>query len=123
MAFQKIGIMSIGEMGFHWAKLLKSQGVEALTVSLINAYQNGAHELRVAKLAAEIMPDIPISLSHIVLPEMQEYERTLTTVANAAVRPVVGRYVRSLRDKLEKVEMTGRLSLLRSDGGPSCASS
>jgi len=96
---------------------LKAQGIEALTVSLINAYLNGAHELRVAELAAEIMPDIPMSLSHIVLPEMQEYERTLTTVANAAVRPVVGRYVRSLRAKLEAVEMNGRLSLLRSDGG------
>ena len=96
---------------------LKAQGIEALTVSLINAYLNGAHELRVAELAAEILPDVPMSLSHIVLPEMQEYERTLTTVANAAVRPVVGRYVRSLRDKLEKVEMNGRLSLLRSDGG------
>ena len=96
---------------------LKAQGIEALTVSLINAYLNGAHELRVAQLAAEIMPDIPISLSHVVLPEMQEYERTLTTVANAAVRPIVGRYVRSLRSKLEAVEMNGRLSLLRSDGG------
>ena len=96
---------------------LKRQGIEALTVSLINAYLNGAHELRVAELAAQILPDIPVSLSHIVLPEMQEYERTLTTVANAAVRPVVGRYVRSLRDKLEQVEMNGRLSLLRSDGG------
>ena len=96
---------------------LKAQGVEALTVSLINAYLNGAHEQRVAELAAEIMPDIPLSLSHVVLPEMQEYERTLTTVANAAVRPIVGKYVRNLRDKLEKVEMTGRLSLLRSDGG------
>ena len=70
-----------------------------------------------AELAAEILPDVPISLSHIVLPEMQEYERTLTTVANAAVRPIVGKYVRSLRDKLEQVEMNGRLSLLRSDGG------
>ncbi|MEO7378532.1 MAG: hydantoinase/oxoprolinase N-terminal domain-containing protein, partial [Sphingomicrobium sp.] len=55
---------------------LKAQGIEALTVSLINAYLNGKHELRVAELAAEIMPDIPMSLSHIVLPEMQEYERT-----------------------------------------------
>jgi N-methylhydantoinase A len=96
---------------------LKAKGVEALTVSLINAYLNGAHELRVAELAREIMPDIPLSLSHQVLPEMQEYERTLTTVANAAVRPVVGRYVRNLRARLEKVEMTGILSLLRSDGG------
>ncbi|WP_447761293.1 hydantoinase/oxoprolinase family protein [Sphingopyxis panaciterrae] len=96
---------------------LKEQGVEALTVSLMNAYLNGAHEARVAELAAEIMPDIPVSLSHIVLPEMQEYERTLTTVANAAVRPVVGRYVRNLRDRLRGAGMAGKLSLLRSDGG------
>jgi N-methylhydantoinase A len=96
---------------------LKAQGVEALTVSLMNAYLNGAHEKRVAELAAEIMPDVPVSLSHIVLPEMQEYERTLTTVANAAVRPVVGRYVRNLRSRLRNAGMAGKLSLLRSDGG------
>lgn len=96
---------------------LKAQGIEALTVSLMNAYLNGAHERRVGELAAEIMPDIPVSLSHEVLPEMQEYERTLTTVANAAVRPVVGRYVRSLRDQLRGAGMEGKLSLLRSDGG------
>ena len=98
-------------------EVLKGRGIEALTISLINAYLNGEHERRVAAIAAEVMPDVPISMSHVVLPEMQEYERTLTTVANAAVRPLVGRYVRNLRDKLEKVEMTGRLSLLRSDGG------
>ncbi|MES2303094.1 MAG: hydantoinase/oxoprolinase family protein [Pseudomonadota bacterium] len=96
---------------------LKAQGVQALTVSLMNAYLNGAHERRVGELAAEIMPDVPVSLSHIVLPEMQEYERTLTTVANAAVRPVVSRYVRNLRDRLRKAGMAGKLSLLRSDGG------
>ncbi|GGD79489.1 hydantoinase/oxoprolinase family protein [Croceicoccus mobilis] len=96
---------------------LKAQGVEAITVSLMNAYLNGAHELRVAELAAEIVPDVPVSLSHIVLPEMQEYERTLTTVANAAVRPVVGRYVRNLRARLRDAGMAGSLSLLRSDGG------
>jgi N-methylhydantoinase A len=101
---------------------LKARGVEALTISLINAYLNGAHELAVAKLAAEILPDVPLSLSHIVLPEMQEYERTLTTVANAAVRPVVGRYVRNLRGRLADLEMTGNLSLLRSDGGLMSAS-
>ncbi len=96
---------------------LKGQGIEALTVSLMNAYLNGAHEKRVAELAAEILPDVPISLSHVVLPEMQEYERTLTTVANAAVRPVVGRYVRNLRSRLRDAGMVGKLALLRSDGG------
>ena len=96
---------------------LRDSGIEALTISLINAYLNGAHERRIGELAAEIMPQVPISLSHEVLPEMQEYERTLTTVANAAVRPVVGRYVRNLRDRLRGAGMAGSLSLLRSDGG------
>ena len=96
---------------------LKDQGVEAITVSLINAYVNGDHERKVGKLAAEIMPGIPISLSHEVLPEMQEYERTLTTVANAAVRPVVSNYLSNLRSKLTDQGFAGRLSLLRSDGG------
>lgn len=96
---------------------LRDSGVEALTVSLVNAYLNGSHEKRVGELAAEIMPNVPVSLSHIVLPEMQEYERTLTTVANATVRPVVGKYVRNLRDRLRGAGMAGSLSLLRSDGG------
>ncbi|TRW14431.1 hydantoinase/oxoprolinase family protein [Glacieibacterium frigidum] len=96
---------------------LKDQGVEAITVSLINAYLNGAHESRIGELAAKILPGVSVSLSHEVLPEMQEYERTLTTVANAAVRPIVSRYVRNLRDKLAATGMAGKLSLLRSDGG------
>jgi len=96
---------------------LKAQGVEAVTVSLINAYANGAHEARIGQLAAEVLPGVPVSLSHEVLPEMQEYERTLTTVANASVRPVVGKYVSNLRGRLAAEGMTGKLSLLRSDGG------
>lgn len=97
--------------------VLKAQGVEAVTVSLINAYANGAHEARIGAIAAEELPGVPVSLSHEVLPEMQEYERTLTTVANASVRPVVGKYVSNLRNRLAVEGMTGKLSLLRSDGG------
>ena len=96
---------------------LQGNGVEALTVSLINAYRNGEHEKRIEEIASEVLPDIPVSLSHEVLPEMQEYERTLSTVANAAVRPVVSKYISNLRDKLEEEGLKGRLSLLRSDGG------
>jgi N-methylhydantoinase A len=96
---------------------LKNQGVEAVTVSLMNAYTNGAHESRIGEMVAAEMPDVPYSLSHEVLPELQEYERTLTTVANAAVRPVVSNYVSSLRAKLADAGMAGRFSLLRSDGG------
>jgi len=97
--------------------LLKARGVEAITVSLINAYVSGDHEKRVGELASEILPGVPVSLSHEILPEMQEYERTLTTVANAAVRPVVGKYVSNLRGKLAEAGLAGKLSLLRSDGG------
>jgi N-methylhydantoinase A len=96
---------------------LKAKGVEAITVSLINAYVNPAHEQRIGALAAEILPGVPVSLSHDVLPEMQEYERTLSTVANASVRPVVSRYVSNLRSKLRDTGMAGKLALLRSDGG------
>ena len=96
---------------------LKDNGVEAVTVSLINAYASGAHEARIGELVAEVLPGVPVSLSHEVLPEMQEYERTLTTVANASVRPVVGKYVSNLRNRLASEGMTGKLSLLRSDGG------
>ena len=96
---------------------LKASGVEAITVSLMNAYVNGAHEQRIGEIAHETMPDVPVSLSHEVLPEMQEYERTLSTVANAAVRPVVGKYVSNLRHRLHDAGFKGKLSLLRSDGG------
>jgi N-methylhydantoinase A len=96
---------------------LRDSGVEAITVSLMNAYVDGSHEARIGKIAAEIMPDISVSLSHEVLPEMQEYERTLSTVANAAVRPVVSNYISKLRTKLADAGVTGKLSLLRSDGG------
>ncbi|QPC99758.1 hydantoinase/oxoprolinase family protein [Qipengyuania soli] len=102
-----------------WAKLtqLRDAGVEAITVSLINAYVDGRHEKRIGEIAHEILQDVPVSLSHEVLPEMQEYERTLSTVANASVRPVVGKYVSNLRTKLHDAGVKGKLSLLRSDGG------
>ncbi len=96
---------------------LKDAGVEAITVSLMNSYVNGEHEARIGEIAEEIMPGVPVSLSHEVLPEMQEYERTLSTVANASVRPVVSNYISKLRDKLEAAKFGGKLSLLRSDGG------
>jgi N-methylhydantoinase A len=51
--------------------VLKAQGVEAVTVSLINAYANGAHEARIGAIAAEELPGVPVSLSHEVLPEMR----------------------------------------------------
>ena len=102
---------------------LKAKNIEALTVSLINAYANDAHERRIAEIAREVMPDIPVSLSSEVVPEMQEYERAVTTVANSYVRPRVQRYVHNLTTKLATQAKDVKLHILRSDGGLASASS
>ncbi|MBX9605925.1 MAG: hydantoinase/oxoprolinase family protein [Gammaproteobacteria bacterium] len=96
---------------------LAREGVEALTVSLINAYANDLHERRVRDIAREVLPDIPISLSSEVIPEMQEYERTVTTVANAYVRPRFARYIDNLATEVARRAPRAKLSILRSDGG------
>ncbi|MEZ5499613.1 MAG: hydantoinase/oxoprolinase family protein [Steroidobacteraceae bacterium] len=102
---------------------LKGRKIEALTVSLINAFANDAHEKRVRTIAAEELPGVPVSLSSEVVPEMQEYERTVTTVANSYVRPRVSKYVASLKSKLEKTTSKVKLHILRSDGGLASAAS
>ena len=101
---------------------LAGQGIEALTVSLINSFTNGDHERRVAELAAEVMPQVPVSISCEVIPELQEYERTITTVANSYVRPEVAKYIDNLQRELDARMNGARLSILRSDGGLSTAS-
>lgn len=98
-------------------RALAGRGIEALSISLINSYANAAHEQRVGEIAAEELPGIAVSLSSSVLPELREYERTITTVANAAVQPQVRRYVANLEDQLRDSGVSGSLSILRSDGG------
>ena len=92
--------------------------IEALTICFINAYINGEHEQRAREIAQEFFPNIPISISSEVVPEMQEYERTETTVVNSYVRPEVARYVNNLQGALnERLGEDTQLSILRSDGG------
>ena len=92
--------------------------VEALTICLINSYVNGDHEARCRDIASEIFSDIPISISSDVVPEMQEYERTETTVVNSYVRPQVSKYVQNLQTLLkERLRDDVNLAILRSDGG------
>ncbi len=103
------------------AQLGRLHGVEALAVSLINSFANPEHERRVGEIAAEVLPGVPVSLSSDVLPEMREYERTVTTVVNGYVQPQVTRYVSSLIDQLRDGGVAGELAILRSDGGLSAA--
>ena len=93
-------------------------GIEALTICFINAYVNPANEQRAREIAAQVFDDIPISISSDVVPEMQEYERTETTVVNSYVRPEVSKYVANLQAALnDKMGADTQLSILRSDGG------
>ena len=96
---------------------LKAKGIEALTICFINAHMNGEHERRAQQIAAELLPDIPISISSEVVPEIQEYERTESTVVNSYVRPIVEKYVTNLHREMESNMKELQLSVLRSDGG------
>jgi len=111
-------VRELDEAGAREAlKYLKRRGVEAITVSLINAYANSAHERRLGEIAREEAPEIPLSRSSEILPEMREYERTITTVANSYVRPTVAHYLSSLRSELKSRGVGALLKLLRSDRG------
>lgn len=105
-------------------KKLLDSGIEALTIALFNSYANDIHERRIAAIAQEIAPRIPVSTSAAIMPEMYEYERTETTVVNSYVRPVVSKYVSNLQSEINR-RMGGdaRLRILRSDGGLSSAQS
>jgi N-methylhydantoinase A len=99
-------------------KLKDTGEVEALTICFINAYLNGAHEVQARDIAREIFGSVPISISSEVVPEMQEYERTETTVVNSYIAPEVATYLRNLQSSLEQLMGDGlQLSILRSDGG------
>ncbi|EDU43696.1 N-methylhydantoinase A 2 [Pyrenophora tritici-repentis Pt-1C-BFP] len=94
---------------------LKSQNPQAIAVSLINSFANGVHEERIkAILSDEFGPNVEIVTSTDVLPEIQEYERTVTTAANAMVKPVVKRYMQNLQKKL--ADDTDTVRILKSDG-------
>ena len=96
---------------------LKQQNVASIAVGLLHAFVNGAHEQRVRDILAEELPDIPVSLSSEVSPEMREWERFSTTVANAYVQPMMARYLRRLEADFHAAGFTAPLFLMMSGGG------
>lgn len=96
---------------------LLADGVEALAVVLLHAYANGEHERRIGELVARRAPGCFLSLSHEVLPEIGEYERTSTTVVNAYVGPVVDRYLGALEARLAEAGVGAPLLMMQSNGG------
>ncbi|MBR1021828.1 hydantoinase/oxoprolinase family protein [Bradyrhizobium viridifuturi] len=99
------------------ARILKRRGVAAVAVCFMNAYLNGANERAMRDILLAEMPDIPVSISSQVLPEIFEHERFSTTVANAVVSPVVVNYTSRLGERLAREGYTRDLLLLHTGGG------
>ncbi|HVZ09795.1 hydantoinase/oxoprolinase family protein [Rhodopila sp.] len=97
--------------------VLKKEAVEAIAIGLLHAFVNPVHEQRIAAILAAELPDVPISLSSDVSPEMREWERFSTTVANAYVQPMMARYLRRLEADLHAAGATAPLFLMMSGGG------
>jgi len=93
------------------------RGIGAVAVSFLHGFRNPGHERRVAEILAEEAPGVAVSLSSEVSPEIREYERTSTTIANVYVRPLVERYLRSLEERLRRLGFGGSFYVMLSNGG------
>ncbi len=98
-------------------RTLLSHAVDSVAVCFLHAYQNPAHELRLAEIIRDLAPDVTVSLSSDVAPEIREYWRASTTVINAYIAPLVTRYIRAIQAKLTQRQMHSKLHLMQSNGG------
>ncbi len=96
---------------------LKAERIESVAICLLHSYANPAHEQAVAAAVRAAIPDIAISVSSEILPEIKEYPRTSTTVINAYVQPVVRAYVTALDARLRALSIDTPLQLMQSNGG------
>jgi N-methylhydantoinase A len=100
------------------AKKISDEKVGAVAIGLLHAYAHDAHERRVRELLRKQLPkDVTICMSSEVAPEIREYERFSTTVANAYVRPLMSGYINRLGEALRAMELTAPLFLMMSGGG------
>ena len=102
-------------------EFLAAEGVEAIAVCLLHSYLNPAHEQRVKEIVARLAPQSTLCISAEVLPVINEYERSSTTVINAYVRPIVERYLSRLIGEVARIGIDVPLLLMQSNGGPTTA--
>ncbi len=96
---------------------LVALGVEAVAVCLLHSYANPAHEAAVGAVLRRHFPALFVTLSHEVLREFREYERTSTTVLNAFVGPRVSRYLGGFETFAQQARFAGQIAIMRSNGG------
>jgi len=98
-------------------RTLINMGVESIAVCLLNSFENPAHEQTILEIIEREAPGISTSISYHVLPQIKEYERTSTTVTNAYVKPLTGRYLSKLANRLSSIGFKGKLFIMLSSGG------
>ncbi|MFP6837357.1 MAG: hydantoinase/oxoprolinase family protein [Pseudomonadales bacterium] len=98
-------------------KTLADESIESVVVGFLHAYANAEHEQRVARALRRVLPEVAVTLACEVCPEIREYERLSTACANAYVKPLMGRYLRSLRDQLVARGVRSPVLLMTSGGG------
>ena len=96
---------------------LERAGIEAVAIGFMHAYLDGRHERRTREILSDLLPTVAFSLSSEVSPEIREYERWSTTVANAYVQPVMGRYLGRLDTALRARKFACPLFMMTSGGG------
>ncbi|MBB4302117.1 N-methylhydantoinase A [Rhodobium orientis] len=99
------------------ASAMETAGVEAVAITLINSHVNADHEQRLADFFRKRMPDLMVTASSDLVPQIGEYERTSTTVVNAYLRPIVTRYVEALQRRLDGMGIAAPLMIMQSSGG------
>lgn len=96
---------------------LKGLGIESLAVCLLNSYENPEHEKVIKEIIEKEAPDLFLSTSFEVLPQIREFERTCTTVTNAYVKPITSLYLKKLTSRLKSLGFEGKLYIMLSSGG------
>lgn len=99
------------------AEQIETAGFESVAVGLIHSYLNPAHERLVRDVLAERLPDVDVSISAEVSPQMREYERFNTVVANAYIKPLMSSYLGRLEERLRGEGVACRIFLMHSGGG------
>jgi len=99
------------------AGLLVDAGVTSIAIVFLHSYANSANEIRAREIISEAYPDVFVSISSEVSPQIREYERTSTTVANAYVKPLADGYLDRMTDRLQGLGIAAPLFMMLSNGG------
>ncbi len=99
------------------APSLREQGVESVAFAFLHSYVNPTHEQRAAAILKQKMPELWVTLSCETCPEIREYERTSTAIANAYVQPLMAGYLARMADALQAQQFRGAIYLVTSGGG------